>query len=150
MGHLNLGHLEEIRGWHASSPRGDAELALRISRRRQMEHDADSYGFVHMVILMSHILDKEYRNKPLPELLCSADNDPNAARDYFLPVADLFTIFAVGQKAVALRADDLNLYPSHGERLLYLFDKEGTNPDKSLVESLMGVMECVERIPVDF
>jgi hypothetical protein len=125
-GHINLGHLDELRDWQQSPAKSRAEIAARRARRKQMENEADSFAMGNMVVMMSHILKKNYDN-PL-----AADEDPDRERDYLMPVVDLFSIYEIAQRETIDFASPNCEYPSNQERLHYLLARGGFNSQDAI------------------
>lgn len=119
LGHINLGHLDEVREWHRNSSVSEMERHARLVRRREMEHEADSYAVGHMAALVANALGRRY------DTLGDIGSDINANRDYIFPVVDLFTIIEMGQAgSINFDASECS-YPSNFERLRYLLSAKG-------------------------
>jgi hypothetical protein len=125
LGHIDLDHTSEVREWQRDDTSDPFELQRRIQRRRQMEHDADAYATGGMARIVRWMRNKQPRVSSV-EIMA----DPDAHRDYILPIIDFFTIMEMGQKgAVDFDTPDCP-YPSNYARLRHLLgNSDPANPD---------------------
>jgi hypothetical protein len=115
LGHIFHGHLEESEHWQNFPAASDAELRKRLDRRRQMEFEADKFGFDFLMIQTA--LEN---NWPLKDF----HRHKNAYFNYFNPVADIFTMFQMAQNDLVNFDDAYCPYPSNKQRMVNLLGGE--------------------------
>lgn len=117
LGHIFYGHLEEYENWKTSPCSSKIELKNRLIRRRQMELEADKFGFDFLQIQTA-------LEKHLP--LENFHQHDNCYFNYYNPILDLFTLFHMAQNDKINFSDEFCPYPSNRDRLINLLGEQKT------------------------
>jgi hypothetical protein len=131
IGHINLGHLDEVKEFRKNPVKSKEERERRQARLRTMELDADSYGFGCLAILMERnfgrakTLDVEFQ-----------------WRNIICPVVDFFTMIELATRGQ--RVVPVGPHPSGRDRLQHLLSK-GNSAQK--IERIVAEMDVVLQLP---
>ena len=127
-GHIELGHCQEIQSWAIDSTKDAVELSRRRKRRREMELEADSWGFVHSSIVAAAMLGRSYiaTSKSIPEAYQWTERDPRRWQDFLVPPIEVFMMAAFAEEAE--QNPELSSYPTLRERVCHLLTKRTELP----------------------